>query len=327
MAPDPRPLVVDTDTAVDDTQALLLACLSERLDVRAVTVVAGNVAFEREVENAKYTLELAGRTEIPVYEGARQPLVKDHEYSTEIHGEGGLGGELFPETGNASAEGFAPSRIVELAREHSGDLAVLCIGPLTNLAVALAEEPALGDLLGVVWVMGGAVDCPGNVTPTAEFNFWADPDAARRVLDAVEVHLVDWGLTTRAGVIGPDTLDTIGAMDTELADFFETINGPVCEHSREEQGLAGPTMPDALAAACMAYPELHESVGTYRVAVDERAGLTRGYSSAEPYAERAGDSPDSPPTHVVEAADADQFRAAVLAMLGDRSPDDAFDGE
>jgi purine nucleosidase len=133
-----RRVIIDTDTAGDDTQAILLACLTERLSVDAVTIVAGNVPFDRQVENAKYTLSLVGAERTPVHEGAREPLLKDFHHVEDIHGEGGLGGDLFPKTGIPSADGFAPAEIVRRCRAAPGAYTLLCIGPLTNLALALS---------------------------------------------------------------------------------------------------------------------------------------------------------------------------------------------
>ncbi|MEF8789161.1 MAG: nucleoside hydrolase [Haloarculaceae archaeon] len=314
---DARRVIVDTDTAGDDTQAILLACLTDRLEVEAVTVVAGNVPFDYEVENAKYTLSLVDREDVPVYEGAREPLLKTHDHAEYVHGEGGLGGDLFPETGIESAGGFAPDAIVERARESPGELSLLCIGPLTNIALALAREPELPELLSEVWVMGGAIEWGGNVTPAAEYNFWVDPDAAMRVLREFEVHLVDWGVCVRDGVFGPETLDRIAGLDTDLASFFETITEPVREFTADQQGIDGTTQPDSLAAALLAYPELRRSVGTYHVAVDEREGLTRGYSAAD----TDGITDGEPRTHVLESADADAYREVHLSMLARGEPD------
>ena len=314
---DARRVIVDTDTAGDDTQAILLCCLTDRLEVEALTVVAGNVPFDYEVENAKYTLSLVDREDVPVYEGAREPLLKEYEHAEYVHGEGGLGGELFPETGIESAPGFAPDAIVERARESPGELALLCIGPLTNLALAHAREPDLPGLLDEVWVMGGAVECGGNVTPAAEYNFWVDPDAAMRVLREFEVYLVDWGVCVRDGVFGPDTLDRVAGMDTDLAAFFEAITASVREFTADQQGIDGTTQPDSLAAALLAYPELRDAVGTYHVAVDEREGLTRGYSAAD----TDGVTEGKPRTHVVESADTEGYRETHLSMLQQEDPD------
>jgi purine nucleosidase len=309
-------LIVDTDTASDDAIALLLASLTDRLTVEAVTIIAGNVPFDREVENAKYTLSLVDATDTPVYEGARRPLVKEFEHAEYVHGEGGLGGELHPETGIDSADGFGPDEIARRCRESPGDISLLCIGPLTNVALAHAREPDLPDLVDEVWVMGGNVNCRGNVTPAAEFNFWVDPDAASRVLDEFDVTLVDWGLSLRDSYAGDDLFDRVAALDTDLADFFESATAAV---RQDAPGAAtdGITQPDSVTAALMAYPELRETVSTYHVAVDDREGLTRGYSSVDVADVTDGEAR----TRVVEAADSETFRDVIIAMLRDRDPD------
>lgn len=311
---DPTRVIVDTDTAGDDTQALVLACLSDRLVVEAVTVVAGNVPFDREVENAMYTLSLVD-SDPPVYEGARTPLLKDFEHAEAVHGAGGLGGDLRPETGIPPAQGFAPDEIVRRCRDSPGEVSLLCIGPLTNLALAHAREPDLPDLVDEVWVMGGAVHCPGNVTPAAEFNFWVDPDAAKRVVANFEVTLVDWGLSVDHALAG-DELATTDALETDLAGFFASVT----RTARSYDGGTGPgtvALPDGLTAALFAYPELREKMRTYSVDVDEREGLTRGYTSVD-----VGDVTAEPArTRVVQSADHQGFLDVFVAMLEDRDPD------
>jgi len=309
-------VIVDTDTASDDAIALSLATLTDRLAVEAVTMVAGNVPFDRQVENAKYTLSLVDAADTPVYEGARRPLVKTFEHAENVHGEGGLGGELHPETDIDSADGFAPDEIARRCRESPGEITLLCIGPLTNVALAHAREPDLPDLVDEVWVMGGNVNCRGNVTPAAEFNFWVDPDAASRVLSAFDVTLVDWGLSLRDSLVGDDFFERVATLETDLADFFESATAAV---RRGAAGAAteGITQPDSVTAALLAYPELRETVSTYHVAVDGREGLTRGYTSVDV----AGVTDGPERTRVVEAADSDTFRDVILAMLRDRDPD------
>jgi purine nucleosidase len=310
-------VIVDTDTAGDDTQALLLACLTDRLSVEAVTVVAGNVPFEYQVENAKYSLSLAGSADVPVYEGARAPLVKDWDHATEVHGEGGLGGELFPDTGIDSAEGFGPDEIVRRCRAAPGELTLLCIGPLTNLALAHAREPALPELVDEVWVMGGAVNHRGNVTPAAEYNVWVDPDAAKRVFAAFETTLVDWGLCLRASVLDRADIDRVRNTEGAIPALFTAIAQSAVPYTTEIQGVDGITQPDSLTAALLAYPELRGETGTYHLAVDEREGLTRGYTRVDVEGTTDGD----PQTTVIESAAADRFRDITLAMLEQGDPD------
>jgi Inosine-uridine nucleoside N-ribohydrolase len=162
-------VIIDTDTAGDDTQALVLAAVSDRIELEGVTICAGNVEFNRQVENAKYTLQTVGvADEITVYEGAQSPLQKTHDHADNVHGEGGLGGSMFPETGVSSGDIHAARYIVQMARANPDEITIVAIAPLTNLALALQLEPELPELLDQVVCMGGAVNTLGNITPAAD---------------------------------------------------------------------------------------------------------------------------------------------------------------
>ena len=313
-----RRLIVDTDTAGDDTQAILLGALSDAVELECLTIVAGNVEFDYQVENAKYTLELAGvADEVPVYEGARHPLVKDFEHVDHVHGEGGLGGELFPDTGIPSAEGYGPDAIVERARASPGEFTLVCIGPLTNVALALRREPNLGDLLDEVVVMGGALNTLGNDTPSAEYNFWVDPDAAKVVLGELDVTLVDWGLTMRQGTLDSDELALIEDAETEFADYFNEITAHLREFSRERLGVDATTQPDSMAMTTVIDPDVVAETKRYFVDVDEREGMTRGYSMVD----ELGITEGEPRTRVVESVDEERFKTRFTDMLCHGDPD------
>jgi len=313
-----RRVIVDTDTAGDDTQAILLGALSDAIELELLTIVAGNVEFDYQVENAKYTLELAGvADEVPVYEGARRPLVKEFEHVDHVHGAGGLGGDLFPDTGIESAAGYGPDAIVEAVRESPGELTLVCIGPLTNVALALRREPRLGDLVDEVVVMGGAVNTLGNDTPSAEFNFWVDPDAAKVVLRELDVTLLDWGLTMRQATLEADELAPIEGADTPFADFFTEITAHLREFSAERFGSDATTQPDSLAMASVIEPDLVEEAPRYHVDVDEREGLTRGYSMVDELGITEGEAR----TRVVESIDEERFKTIFTDMLLHGDPD------
>jgi purine nucleosidase len=308
----PRRILLDTDTAGDDTQAILLSVLSDSIDLEALTVVAGNVPFEHEVENAKYTLDLAGAADsVPVHEGARRPLIKDIEHATHVHGETGLGGDLVADTGIASAESHAVDAIVETLRDSPGEVTLVCIGPLTNIALALRREPRLNELADEIWVMGGAIGTLGNDTPAAEFNFWVDPDAAKVVLNECDVTLVDWGLCVRDGMFDAETLDHLDGGDTPYADFFTEITKQSRELNRERIGEPATVQPDLLTAACVCYPELVTDAEELFVDVDEREGMTRGYSLADVH----GITDGEPRTRVVRDIDADLFERIATDMI------------
>ncbi|WP_433629288.1 nucleoside hydrolase [Halomicrococcus sp. NG-SE-24] len=319
MSRETRRVIIDTDTASDDTQALLLAATSDRIAIEGVTICTGNVEFEYMVENAKYTLDLAGvADDVTVYEGARTPLVKTHEHADDVHGEGGLGGDLFPETGVPSGDRYAVDYIVEQARENPGELTLVCIAPLTNVALALQKEPNLNELLDEVWVMGGAVNYPGNVTPAAEFNFWVDPDAAKRVVRELDIVLFDWGVTVRDTAFDAETLAEIEAgPDTDLASFFLEIASSVRESNEANLGRDLTTQPDAGLMAGIIAPELIEETGTYHVDVDEREGLTRGHLSVD----KNNDTGDDVQTTIIQSFDTRLFHQMFKDMLFKRSPE------
>lgn len=306
-------VIIDSDTAGDDALAILVATLSKRLDVEGVTIVAGNAAFDHEVANAKYTLSLADATgDVPIYEGARKPLLKGHETAEYVHGPGGLAG-IYPDPDVPSADEHAVDFLVETARANPGEVSLLCIGPLTNVALACRLEPRLDELLDEVWVMGGAFGAPGNVTPSAEYNFWVDPDAAELALRELDTSVVGWGVCMESSVLYEPEIERISSARSEspYADFFARLSEPVREFTRREQGVDGVTQPDSLTVACCLDPEIVLEAGTYHVAVDEREGLTRGYSVAD-----VRDMTDGEPrTRVVERVDGERFEQVFTDAL------------
>ncbi|WP_266082045.1 nucleoside hydrolase [Haladaptatus caseinilyticus] len=322
MTEETRRVIIDTDTAGDDTQALLLAATADDIEIEGVTICTGNIEFEYMVENAKYTLEMANiGDDVTVYEGARTPLVKKHEYADYVHGEGGLGGDLFPDTGIPSGDRHGADYIVEMARENPGEITLVCIAPLTNVALALQIEPNLNELLDEVWVMGGNVNCLGNVTPAAEFNFWADPDAAKRVVRDLDIVLFDWGVTVRDTVFDADLLAEIDdGPDTEFASFFAEISAAVREFNKESQGRDRTTQPDAGLMAALIEPALIESAATYHVDVDEREGLTRGYTLVDEDDVTDGEAR----TTVIESFDTASFHRMFKDMLFESTPTESL---
>lgn len=183
-APERVPLILEVDTGIDDSLALLYACASPEVDLLAVTCVGGNTDARRVAQNTLGVLELAGRTDVPVLLGREQPLVKPLETSAETHGPAGIGYAELPEAARPLEPDHAAERVVELARARPREILLVTLGPLTNLAVALELEPRLPQLLGAYALMGGAYRGSGNTTPVAEWNVYVDPDAARAVFAA-----------------------------------------------------------------------------------------------------------------------------------------------
>ena len=173
------PLLLDVDTGIDDALALLYACASPEVELVAVTCIGGNVEARQVAENTLAVLELAGRADVPAYLGSETPLRKALTTSPETHGPRGLGYAELPAPTRELAEGHAADRIVELARTRPGELLLVTLGPLTNLALALEREPSLPSLLRGWVLMGGVYLGAGNTTPTSEWNIHVDPDAAK----------------------------------------------------------------------------------------------------------------------------------------------------
>lgn len=182
----PRKIIIDTDPGQDDAVAIFLALASPELDVRAIVAVAGNVPLPRTSENARRILELAGRTDIPVYEGASRPLAAAQTTAEHVHGPTGLDGLDFttPPAIAAQPESGITYLIDTIRAGTPGEYTLVALGPLTNLAIALTLAPDIAALVREIVLMGGAWSELGNITPAAEFNIYADPKAAEIVFGA-----------------------------------------------------------------------------------------------------------------------------------------------
>jgi len=184
--PAPTPLILDVDTGIDDALALLYAVGSPDAEIVAVTCVAGNVDARQVAENTRAVLELAGRPDIEVALGREVPLVRPLETTPETHGPRGLGYAELPPATRPLSRRQASDLTVEEARRRPGELTLVTLGPLTNLAVALVSEPDLPRLLKAWVLMGGSYRSPGNTAPTTEWNIHVDPEAAKVAFDAWE---------------------------------------------------------------------------------------------------------------------------------------------
>lgn len=202
-----RPIILDVDTGIDDALALLYACASPEAELVAVTCSSGNATLEDTARNTRVMLELAGRTDVLVAAGRPAPLLRSLEITPETHGPHGLGYAEPPEPAMRLSDRFGPEVIVDAARRRPGELTLVTLGPLTNLALAVLMEPRLPNMVRGWWCMGGAFGVAGNTTPVAEWNIHCDPEAARIALGA-------WGraaeadpATPRATIMGLDVTE------------------------------------------------------------------------------------------------------------------------
>jgi purine nucleosidase len=209
------PVILDVDTGTDDALALGYAVASPRIELVAVTTVAGNVGVEKTTANTLAVLDWLGAGDVPVHRGASRPLVRPHRDAVYFHDEGGLGGAQLPPSRRSVGADRGPAALIRLARLRPRELTLVTLGPLTNLAIALNVEPNLPELLKSVVVMGGAYSVPGNTTPAAEFNILVDPEAAEQVFTARFPTLTTVGLdVTERVALTRDDWDAVNAAST-----------------------------------------------------------------------------------------------------------------
>jgi inosine-uridine nucleoside N-ribohydrolase len=252
------PVVIDTDPGIDDALALLFAWNSPEILVEVITTVAGNVTIEAASTNLLRLLALRRPVPRPVVAaGAPGPLARALTTATRYHGEDGLG-DLpdWPEVEPLPGSPGAVEVILDAARRHERDLTIIALGPLTNLALALTEDAGALERVGRIVAMGGAVDVPGNVTPTAEFNMFVDPEAAHRVLAAgLPLEIVPLDATRQAVLPRAGMRATLGRATGPLASRIQGFSerGFRIAHSDGEQGMA---LHDPLAVGLALDPSL-----------------------------------------------------------------------
>lgn len=277
-------MIIDTDTASDDAVALAMALNHPAVDVVAITTVAGNCSLEDTTRNALYTAELCG-SGVPVYAGADRPLLVEAGFATWFHGRDGLGDQGYPPPSRPAEEEDGVSALITHIRGSPGSTLVT-LGPLTNVALALAQAPDLVGLVGRCVVMGGAANTVGNVTPAAEFNLYFDPHAARMVFaSGLPIEMVGWEICRGEAGLDATERAALRALDTPLAHFFLDCNSTALEASHRQSGTDRLQLPDPTAMA---------------VAIDKDRVVTR---SSSHYVEVEADSPLTRGMSVVDSLD------------------------
>ena len=271
----PQAILIDTDTASDDAVALIMALRSESARVIAITTVAGNVYVDQATKNALYTADLCGAS-TPVYQGAEKPLARDLIIADWFHGKDGLGDHGYPAPRRSPEKQHAVEAIIATVRSNPG-ITLVTLGPLTNIALALAQAPDLARNVGRCVVMGGAPCCEGNVTPAAEYNMWVDPEAARIVFrSSLPIELVGWQLCRGAAVIGPPDIDFVARMCTKLANFALECNSIARKAYRTQTGEDGISLPDPVAMSIALDPSIGSESSQHYVDIETATELTRG---------------------------------------------------
>lgn len=271
----PRVFLIDTDTASDDAVALIMALRAPDVGVAAITTVAGNVDLEQGTRNALYTVELC-QADVPVYAGAAKPLLRPHQHARWFHGYDGLGDHGYPAPRRSAEPGHAVNALIESVEANPG-LELVTLGPLTNVALAVARQPSIARKVGRCVVMGGAPCCGGNVTPAAEFNIWVDPEAARMVFRSeLPVELIGWQLSRGPAVVNSGDMERICGFGNERARFALDCNSTAEQAYFDQTGEHGIALPDPVAMAVALDPGVGTDWSEHYVDVESNSELTRG---------------------------------------------------
>jgi inosine-uridine nucleoside N-ribohydrolase len=267
------PVLIDCDPGHDDAIALLVALASREIELLGVTTVSGNQTLDKTTANALRVLEFVGRGDVPVAAGADRPLVRERFVAAYVHGESGLEGPDLPPPRGRPLSDHAVDFLAGTIARASSPVTLVPVGPLTNVALLLARYPQAADRLDRIVLMGGAI-AEGNVTPAAEFNIWADPEAARRVFESgLDVTMIGLDVTHKA-LVGPAhyaRLRASGRTGTLVAELLEFFN----EYHRKTYGFDGSPIHDAVAVAHVARPDLVETLERH-VAIETESELCRG---------------------------------------------------
>jgi purine nucleosidase len=339
------PLLLDVDTGIDDSLALLYAAASPEAELVAVTCVGGNVDAHQVERNTRSILELAGRTDVEVALGRDRPLVKPIETTPETHGPQGLGHAELPPPCRPLSERHGVDVILDAARARPGEITLVTLGPLTNLALALLREPALPRLLKGWTLMGGAYRHPGNTAPTTEWNIHCDPDAAKIAFaawgESAEAHghgrpvALGLDVTEKARILPDHVVALARAAGSEPDDSLALARGEDPMHATRSvasnpivryvadalrfymefhahyDGFYGAFIHDPLAVAAALDPGL---VRTRAVAVDVELGGT--LTTGETAADWRGVWGRPPNVDVAIEADAEEFMRRFVERVG-----------
>jgi inosine-uridine nucleoside N-ribohydrolase len=289
-------IIIDTDAGVDDALAIILALKSPELSVEAITTVAGNAEVEKCTRNCLLILDVLNSDRLPIVaKGAKKPLARALVTEPRVHGKDGLGGitHEYPSLRHRQAEKDAVQVILDLVKEHSGQITIVAIGPLTNVACALHKEPRTMRKVKEIIAMGGAFQVAGNQGPVAEFNMYVDPDAADWVFHSgIPITLLPLDVTQQGVLQRSDVVRLARRGEHGLGLFIRRMTRRYMEYHKETEGFLGGYLHDPLAIAVavrrnlVRYHDLH-------VEVETRGEITRGMTVAEARTEREKRPPNA----------------------------------
>ena len=310
-----RKLIIDTDAGVDDAQAILMALVHPDTEVAAITMVMGNVPVAAVAKNVPRVLDVFD-ADVPFFVGADMPLVAPYVDAADVHGGDGLGNAAIPLSARQAEAEHAVPALIRLINEAPHSYEVVALGPLTNLALAVRLDPTLPDKIKRLVIMGGTIAARGNTTALAEFNFYADPEAAQIVLDAFGRHepfpeLISWE-TTLAHVLPWGWYESWCRRGTAASAFVRQISEGFAARL-QAFGIAYYALPDPLAMAVQLDPSLIERRNDYHTAVELAGQYARGQLMVDYRTWAADDQP--PNLSIIEKVSMDGFRELLEAVV------------
>lgn len=274
-------IILDVDPGHDDAIAILLAAGSEAIDLRGITVVAGNQTLPKTLKNALKVCDFAGIKDVPILAGMDGPILREQVTGREVHGESGLGGPEIPEPELVPEDTHAVDFLVEECLKSEGDLILTPTGPLTNIAIALRKELKIKEKVKEIILMGGACGA-GNVTASAEFNIFADPEAARIVFECgLPITMVGLDLTRQARA-GPEVIERIGNIGNNISDLVVELLEFVSSTYKNSFGIEGPLLHDPCTVAKVIDRDVF-STEKMRVDVETKGEHTYGRTVCDLY--------------------------------------------
>ena len=294
-------IILDTDPGIDDALAILLLAASPEIHLEAITVTHGNTTVDKCTRNALQLAELIGLS-VPIARGASEPLVKPLSVAEETHGDGGLGYALLPLTEKKPVEKHAADLIIELIEKHPGEITILAIGPLTNIALAIHRKPSIIKQIKNIVSMAGAIHFPGNATPDSEYNVFCDPEAFDIVLrSGVDLTIVPLDVTYKC-LFTKSHMDRIKTANPEIRKFIDDSTRFYMEFHDEYQDIDGCAINDPLAAAILIKPELVK-FRDYFMTIELNGTHTRAKTSVDHF----NAFKKSPNTHVAMEVNVEAF--------------------
>lgn len=297
-------LIIDTDAGVDDAHAIMMALTHPKVSIAGITTLSGNVSEDQVTRNVCLLLDLMDMKDIPVFRGAKTPLLAQLEPSTSLMGEDGFGNYsgMLPATKRKAEDEYAALALIRLAKETAkqGPFTLVALGPLTNIALAVRLDPEFASLVPRLVIMGGTSAAKGNASAVSEFNFYNDPEAAAIVFIAgfADLWVVPWETAVDNLLLWPQ-FDALCNMETPQSDIFKNIMAFFSRTLKDVYKFPGMPLPDQLAMALVLDETLVTESHFVPVSIETAGKLSRGLMAIDWYSI----GQDAPNTHVVTKMD------------------------